>query len=37
MPGRKNTIWTVLIIAAAWLLALSMAYLLYCKIRLLLH
>lgn len=35
MPDHKNNITSVLLIIAAWLFALAMAYLAFCKIRLL--
>lgn len=37
MTNRGNNIMSVLIIAAAWLIAIGLAYLVYCKGRLLLH
>ena len=37
MPGQKNNIVFVLLVIAAWCMALAMAYLVICKIRLLLQ
>lgn len=37
MPDHKNNIAAVLLVIAAWFFALAMAYLAYCKIRLLLQ
>lgn len=37
MRESKNNLLSILLIIAAWLLALAMVYLMVCKIRLLVH